>query len=70
MFESSAGTLVNPINCVGAMGRGLALEFKKRYPEMFREYRILCARKPLRPGRLWFYAAADRGILNFPIKNH
>ena len=38
IFESSAQTLVNTINCVGVMGKGLALEFKNRYPAMFDKY--------------------------------
>ena len=38
MFESKAATLVNTINCVGVMGKGIALEFKNRYPVMYKEY--------------------------------
>ena len=38
IFDSNAQTLVNTVNCVGVMGKGVALEFKKRYPEMFKEY--------------------------------
>ena len=37
IFESSCSTIVNTVNCVGVMGKGIALEFKKKYPEMFME---------------------------------
>lgn len=42
IFDSKAQTLVNPVNCVGVMGKGLAAEFKRQFPEMFQEYRSLC----------------------------
>ena len=42
MFQSNAQTLVNTVNCVGVMGKGVALEFKKRYPEMFKDYIRRC----------------------------
>ena len=42
IFESKASTIVNSVNCVGVMGKGIALEYKKRYPLMFREYAELC----------------------------
>ena len=42
IFKSNAQVLVNPVNCVGVMGAGLALEFKKRYPAMFAKYRGAC----------------------------
>ena len=38
LFESKAQTLVNTVNCVGVMGKGVAQEFKKRYPDMFEDY--------------------------------
>ena len=37
LFESKAQTLVNTVNCVGVMGKGVALEFKKRFPAMFED---------------------------------
>jgi O-acetyl-ADP-ribose deacetylase (regulator of RNase III) len=43
IFESKMETLVNPINCVGVMGKGLVLIFKKKYPEMFNDYKTRCA---------------------------
>ena len=43
IFTSGAAALVSPVNCIGVMGKGLALEFKKRFPMMFEEYRQRCA---------------------------
>ena len=71
MFKSSAQTLVNTINCVGAMGKGIALEFKKRYPAMYDRYRQLCKNGLIQTGKLWLYKADDgKWILNFPTKRH
>ena len=42
IFDSPAHTLVNPVNCVGVMGAGLALEFKKRFPQEFKNYVQFC----------------------------
>ena len=69
IFESQMEVLVNPVNCVGVMGKGLALEFKKRYPQMFQEYLQWCREKTLYPGNpvLW-HGEAD--ILCFPTKYH
>lgn len=69
IFDSSAQTLVNTINCVGVMGKGLALEFKNRYPEMFKKYKSFCDNGVFKPGVLWIYKADDgKWILNFPTK--
>ncbi len=53
IFESPAQTVVNTVNCVGVMGKGIAAEFRKRYPDMYEEYRKICDRKLLEPGKLW-----------------
>lgn len=69
IFESNAQTLVNTINCVGVMGKGLALEFKNRYPAMFDKYKSFCDKGVFKPGVLWIYKAEDgKWILNFPTK--
>lgn len=69
IFESSAQTLVNTINCVGVMGKGLALEFKNRYPAMFDKYKSFCDKGVFKPGVLWIYKAEDgKWVLNFPTK--
>ena len=44
LLESTAQTLVNTVNCVGIMGKGIALEFKKRFPDMFEDYEARCRR--------------------------
>lgn len=68
LLESPAKVLVNPVNTQGAMGKGLAGEFKKLYPEMFRQYQDLCERKLLIIGTLWIYKTPNKWILNFPTK--
>ena len=70
LFESPARVLVNTVNTVGVMGKGVALEFKKRFPEMYRLYRDHCKAGRLRVGRLWLYRTPRRWVLNFPTKAH
>lgn len=71
MFTGSAQTLVNTVNCVGVMGKGVALEFKKRYPEMFEDYVRRCERKAVNLGEPYVYEdLSGRQILNFPTKDH
>lgn len=70
LLESTAQTLVNTVNCVGVMGKGIALEFKKREPEMFDAYRRICEKKLLSPGKLWLWRGKAHLTLNFPTKHH
>ena len=71
MFESKMQTLINPVNCVGVIGKGLALEFKQRFPYMFREYVRKCALGGVRLGFPYIYVFLFKSnILNFPTKNH
>ena len=71
IFDSTARTLVNTVNCVGVMGKGIALDFKKRYPEMFKEYSQLCAQKQVKPGVPYYYSdLLGASIINFPTKDH
>lgn len=71
LFASQAQTLVNTVNCVGVMGKGVALEFKKRWPGMFADYQARCARKEVRLGEPYLYrGAAGTSIVNFPTKDH
>ncbi|NLE56572.1 MAG: macro domain-containing protein [Lentisphaerae bacterium] len=71
MFESQARTLVNTVNCVGVMGKGIAAEFKKRFPEMFRDYAERCVSKNVRPGVPYLYKdPLGNSIINFPTKDH
>lgn len=55
LFESKAQTLVNTVNCVGIMGKGIALEFKRRFPEMFKDYSERCKRKDVVLGRPYIF---------------
>ncbi len=55
MFQSPAQVLVNTVNTVGVMGKGIALEFKKLYPEMYQQYRELCERGKFGIGMLWLW---------------
>ena len=71
LFTSRAQTLVNAVNCVGVMGKGIALEFKKRYPAMFEDYLARCKRNAVRLGEPYLFR--DPGgtvIMNFPTKDH
>lgn len=68
IFNSEAQTLVNTVNCMGVMGKGLALQFKNRYPDMFSAYEQLCKDKLMDIGKLWLFKTDQRWILNFPTK--
>lgn len=68
IFTSTCQTLVNPVNCVGVMGAGIALEYKLRYRQMFQRYQELCDKKQLDIGKLWIYKSSAKWILNFPTK--
>jgi O-acetyl-ADP-ribose deacetylase (regulator of RNase III) len=71
LFSSGADALVNPVNCVGVMGAGLAKQFKQRYPPMFAAYQAQCAARFYQPGdcRLWQQDGAPT-IVNLATKNH
>jgi len=70
VLDSRAQTLVNTVNCVGVMGKGIALAFKRRYPEMFQDYVARCDRKEVQLGRPYLYKSDDHWIINFPTKDH
>lgn len=71
MFESRAQTLVNTVNCVGVMGKGVAEQFKKRHPAMFDDYKNRCERKSVRLGEPYLYSdASGAWVVNFPTKDH
>ena len=69
LFNSKAKALVNTVNCVGAMGKGIALEFRRRYPEMYLVYQQDCKEGKLKPGRIYSYPLPEVLILNFAIKD-
>lgn len=68
IFESPAQVIVNTVNTVGVMGKGLALSFKQRYPEMFKRYRSACEKNQLTIGKLMLVYEPDHWILLFPTK--
>ena len=74
ILHEDVEALVNTVNCVGVMGRGIALQFKKAYPENFRAYAHACKDGAVRPGRVFVYETGaltnPRFILNFPTKRH
>lgn len=75
ILEADTQALVNTVNCVGVMGRGIALQFKKAFPANFKAYKSVCDRKELHPGLMFIFdnAALDgrqRYIINFPTKRH
>ncbi|HTY83892.1 MAG TPA: macro domain-containing protein [Silvibacterium sp.] len=71
IFESNAQALVNTVNTVGVMGKGVALGFRKRFPEMFEDYARRCERREVQLGRPYIYRRlAPPNIINFPTKDH
>ncbi|AYG36961.1 phosphatase [Lactiplantibacillus pentosus] len=70
LFDSPAQVLVNTVNTVGVMGKGIALQFKKLYPEMFTNYQHFCESGALTVGKLYLYKTPGKWILNFPTKEN
>lgn len=71
IFQSQAETIVNTVNCVGVMGKGVAAEFKKRYPAMFQDYAARCAAKQVKLGEPYLYRdVLGTSVINFPTKDH
>lgn len=71
LLDSKAQTLVNTVNCVGVMGKGIALQFRQRFPDMYQDYVSKCERREVRLGRPYVYKTlTPPWILNFPTKDH
>lgn len=71
MFQSKAETIVNTVNCVGVMGKGVAAEFKKRFPQMFADYSARCAARQVKLGEPYLYRdVLGVSVINFPTKDH
>lgn len=74
ILRADAEAIVNTVNCVGVMGRGIALQFKKAWPENFKAYAAACKSKDLQPGKMFIFEtgqlANPRFIVNFPTKRH
>ena len=73
-FAAEAEALVNTVNCVGVMGRGIALQCKRAFPENFKAYAAACKRGEVQPGRMFIFETGQmtnpRYIVNFPTKRH
>lgn len=74
IFNSNAQTLINTVNCVGIMGKGIAAEFKKRFPEMFDDYVDRCKKGGVKPGVPYLFKssslfATGPQVINFPTKS-
>ena len=74
LLAEKADALVNAVNCVGSMGAGIALQFRRAWPENFRAYTVACRNGQLQPGRMFTFEtcqlAPPRYIINFPTKRH
>ncbi len=74
ILKADAEALVNTVNCVGHMGKGIALQFKKAYPPNDEAYRKACNAKEVKPGRMFVYETGSllnpKYIINFPTKRH
>ena len=74
LLAEKTDALVNAVNCVGNMGAGIALQFKRAWPENFRAYAAACRNGEVQPGRMFIFEtrqlAPPRYIVNFPTKRH
>ena len=70
LLEANVEAVVNTVNTVGVMGKGLASAYKARYPGMFETYKRLCKEGKIDIGRLWLWKGEDQWVLNFPTKKH
>jgi O-acetyl-ADP-ribose deacetylase (regulator of RNase III) len=74
ILRADAEAIINTVNCVGVMGRGIALQFKKAWPNNFNAYALACKNKDVQPGRMFIFEtgqlANPRYIINFPTKRH
>lgn len=74
LIKTDAEALVNTVNCVGYMGKGIALQFKQAFPDNFKAYQQACLTKEVQPGRMFVFETGTmlnpRYIINFPTKRH
>ena len=74
ILAEDAEALVNTVNCVGIMGRGIALQFKNAFPANFKSYEAACAHGDVQPGRMFVFETRQltnpKYIINFPTKRH
>ncbi|MEN3753692.1 macro domain-containing protein [Mangrovibacter sp. SLW1] len=74
ILQSETEAIINTVNCVGVMGRGIALQFKNAYPENFKAYAVACKAEQVVPGKMFVFETrmltGPRYIINFPTKRH
>lgn len=74
ILRDESEAIVNTVNCVGVMGRGIALQFRNAYPENYKAYEKACQQEEVQPGRMFVYETGEltgpRYIINFPTKRH
>lgn len=74
ILKADVEALVNTVNCVGIMGRGIALQFRKAFPDNYKVYRAACEKKQVQPGKMLIHDLGKflypRYIINFPTKRH
>ncbi len=74
LLEEETDALVNAVNCVGVMGKGIALQFKQAFPENFQHYKTTCKQGQIQPGKMFTVeinqSLKPRYIINFPTKRH
>ena len=73
LLAAECEALVNTVNCVGVMGRGVALAFKRRFPANFKAYKAACDWGEIEPGRMFVFETDElmpRYVINFPTKRH
>lgn len=74
ILRADVEAIVNTVNCVGVMGRGIALQFKKAWPENFKAYAAACKSQEVKPGKMFIFETGQlthpRFIINFPTKRH
>lgn len=75
LLKEQVDAIVNTVNCVGIMGKGIALQFKKKWPENFKAYSKACKKGEIKPGKVFVYnltgiSEKPQYIVNFPTKNH
>ncbi len=74
LLQADTEALINTVNCVGVMGKGIALQYKRRYPDMFAAYQKACKRGEVAIGKMFVYETGQlegpKYIINFPTKKH
>ena len=74
LLRENAEALVNTVNCVGVMGKGIALQFKQAFPDVFKQYKKACDAGEVQPGKMFTVQTSEllnpKYIINFPTKRH